>query len=235
MSDMENFTLITGMQHEAVLVRKKAKEMNRQLAVLVAGPGGIHAAQAVRQAREAGAEGIVSFGTCGGLDPGLVSGAVVLPDVIVDSGGNHLASTCKAFRVQLKKILEKQFDVFDGPLAQSGTAVETASDKAALLLASRAQAVDMESGILADLARKNSLAFLACRVVLDQAGQNVPAGVLRILDDNGKVSIFRLIKYLVFNWPGTETIKTLSHANAIATERLANIAGIIAELGRGRT
>ena len=227
MTPAPEIALITGMQFEALIAKEAAKEsgIDDQI-VLVAGPGAVRGRKVVDEAKSLGAGGIVSFGVCGGLDPALRTGAVILPETILtgEDGGAQVQGVDPAWRARLHAMFDVEFDVFTGPLLTLPRAVASAGDKAALFEKTGAQGVDMESAVLAREAQRCGLSFIACRVVLDAADLSVPERLAKILEDDGKVNGLKLVKTLIFHWPGAKVLKEMSTSNDIASANMSALA-----------
>ena len=69
-----------------------------------------------------------------------------------------------------------------GRLLTSARSVGSVEDKAALFERTGAVAVDMESAAIAEVAEQHGLPFLAVRVVVDSAGDVLPAAVTAAAD-----------------------------------------------------
>ena len=127
---------------------------------------------------------VVSAGVCGGLDPALRTGDVVVPDQVLSPGG----------------------DRFDRDLAMAGAGtpasrgrlvtvrqvVETPADKAALRARTGGVAVDMESADIADAATRACLPWTVVRGVSDAAGETVPRALLGLMGTDGRLRLAHL-------------------------------------------
>ena len=202
-----SIALITGLEFEAKLARPLVKEAGTDDLVLVAGLGGPFAGQVVEQAKKAGARGIVSFGVCGGLDPALLPGNIILPKTIL---APETISVDIAWHGRLMKMLSDNYDIATGALLTAKTAVATTQEKAALFKKTAAVAVDMESAVLAHEAKKNDLSFIAVRVVHDPAAQMIPKAFRDVIKNDGQIDGWKLVRGLIFNWPGLKILKQVS-------------------------
>lgn len=139
----------------------------------------------------AGAAGVISFGLCGALDPVLsVADVVIASGVVSDSGS---IPTDPAWAGRLKMAL---------PEAKVGALVardEMAPDidaKAELRRATGALAVDMESHIVASLARRHGVPFGVLRAVSDTAAHTLPAAARVGLRADGKPDLIAVLRSL---------------------------------------
>ncbi len=148
----------------------------------VSGMGESAAAAAARRLVLAGATGLASFGMAGGLDPTLICGAVLLPEEVVPSGrGDTAAMGCRTspqWRLRLRAALPASCIVCDGRLLTSETPMGRRDVKAAAWRDSHAAGVDMESAAIAQVAAQAGLPFIALRVVVDTAFDELPAAVI---------------------------------------------------------
>ncbi len=212
--------LITGLKFEAKLANDLVKEADADTSVQVAGLGAPFAEKIVAEAKQAGAMGIVSFGVCGGLDPALVPGTVVLPETIL---APDKISVDVAWRDRLLELLIDSYDITTGSLLTVKSAVETIEGKATLFKQTRACAVDMESGVLAREAAKHDLPFIVVRAVHDPASQAIPVGLRDIVNSNGQIDGWKLVKGLIFNWPGMKVLNQMSSNDQQARTNLEGL------------
>jgi adenosylhomocysteine nucleosidase len=146
--------------------------------VAVSGIGPDAAARAARSLIEAGAEGLVSWGMAGALDPALAAGTVCLPGEVIDAHGARF-TTAARWREPVAAALASsaQWPVAAGPLLTNNAPIATVAAKQAAFRATGAVAVDMESAAVAQLAALHALPFIAVRVIVDTAGDRVPPAV----------------------------------------------------------
>lgn len=147
--------------------------------VCVAGMGAERARAAARGLIAAGAQALVSFGLAGGLDPRVRPGSVVLPQRIVAEGApletsadwrDALARTLGAGRLTV---------VSHGTMLASMAALVTPAAKADAFARTGAQAVDMESYGLLEIAAAVGVPGLVVRVVVDAAEDALPPVIAR--------------------------------------------------------
>jgi adenosylhomocysteine nucleosidase len=157
-------------------------------AAIAAGPGvralaagGQRLAALIETAISEGAAGILSFGIAGGLDPELAPGAAILATAVV-AGGERWGADA-AWRERLAARLP---GAIVGDLAGVDLPVMTRADKYALVAATGAVAVDMESHIAARLAAAHGVPFAALRVICDPAARAIPpAAIAGTREDGG--------------------------------------------------
>lgn len=173
----------------------------------------------------AGASGIVSFGTAGGLDPQWVPGDCLLGTHIISERAPHgsgakqrysstsstpLASAASGDAVQfdtryqayatdvqwLETLSRALPEAHRVKLFGAHAPVVSAGDKAALFARSQAGAVDMESHHLARLAALHGLPFAICRIVIDHADQNVPPAAIAGMSADGHTHLLPILASL---------------------------------------
>ncbi len=159
-------------------------------AVTVSGMGGDRAAAAARRLVEAGATALASVGTAGALDPGLESGAIVLPPEVVTIEGGALA-TDPRWREALVAALPRA-RLSGGRLLSTGLPIGLRLDKAIARRATDCVAVDMESAAIGGVAAETGLPFIAVRVIVDTAAEDLPS-VVWAVSRSGQVSVVRLL------------------------------------------
>ena len=126
---------------------------------------------------------VLSFGLCGGLDPALEPGALLVATAVPGHGAPDAGWTAA-----LAEATGARPDV----LAHSPVAVTAPAAKAALRAATGAAAVDMESGLAADAAAAWGVPFAALRAVGDPAGAAVPAAAALGLNPDGTTAPLRV-------------------------------------------
>jgi adenosylhomocysteine nucleosidase len=129
---------------------------------------------------------VVSAGLCGGLDPALKNGDLVLPDSVVDGEGRRLPVTGLAERRAMASGLE---GATPGVLATARAAVATPAAKASLRAATGAVAVDMESARILEIAAAHGCASVVVRAVSDDARESLPAELIGLVEPNGRLRL----------------------------------------------
>lgn len=157
----------------------------------LSGIGRNRAARAAEELLEAGARALVSWGVAGGLDPRLMAGIVVVPDMVI-TGNGGIVHVDVQWRAQTLKRLRGCVALATGALVESSRVLGTAGEKLALGESCGAVATDMESAAVAEVARDAGTPFLAIRAILDTAQKALPFCATRALDINGEVALARL-------------------------------------------
>lgn len=179
---------------------------------LVAIGGGLPAG--AEQAAEAlvadGAQGLISFGLAGGLDPTLRPGDIVFPATVRAAGVDYPTSNLIGPRAGL---------------LLAGTAiVATRAAKQALFQATSAIAIDLESGAVAQVAQRHNLPFAVLRAICDPAERDLPPAALSALDQNGAIGLWRVLASIAANPAQIPNLITLARDAANARRALMNAA-----------
>jgi adenosylhomocysteine nucleosidase len=193
----------------------------------VSGMGKGAAAAAARRLVLAGVGGLASFGMAGGLDPTLICGAVLLPEEVADwdDAGTESAgsSTSREWRQRLRAALPNSCIACGGKLLTSAQPIGHPAAKAGAWRRSRAAAVDMESAAIAQVAGQAGLPFIALRVIVDTAADELPAAVIDA-SSGGRLHVGRFIGGLLRAPGGVGAVIRLSARYRIARRVLATIA-----------
>lgn len=128
---------------------------------------------------------VVSSGVCGGLEPALAIGDVVVPDRLITSSGERIELGGDAAFGPAG--LRARIGGHGGALVTASRLVDTPAAKARLHAETRAVAVDMESVAIVAAAHRASLPALVVRGVSDPAGESVPVDLLRTVTADGRV------------------------------------------------
>jgi adenosylhomocysteine nucleosidase len=138
------------------------------------------------------ASGIISIGIAGGLAPGLPVGQWVVADAVLVDGES--LSTDPAWTSRLAARLP---EAARGVLLGVNAMVAEATQKASLHSTTGAVAVDMESHIVARVARRHRLSFAAARVISDAAHHDLPPAVLVGMKSDGGMDLPAVLRSLL--------------------------------------
>jgi adenosylhomocysteine nucleosidase len=139
---------------------------------------------------------VISWGLCGGLDPRLRPGDLILGAEVVSKEGAVrtdeavTASLVERFRGAAIRVGVERFAASDAP-------VVTVAAKADLSRATGASAVDMESRIAGRYALEQRIPFAILRAVSDPAERDLPPLVLKAVDSDGGVDVLVVVKGLM--------------------------------------
>jgi uridine phosphorylase len=120
---------------------------------------------------------VVSAGLCGSLDPGLPVGALVIPEVVLDTRG------ARSPTVDLPGCRR------EGTLVTVAEVLSTPEAKNGLRAATGALATDMESSTIVAAAATRGWPALVVRAVSDDARTSLPPALVRLVDDDGALRV----------------------------------------------
>lgn len=140
----------------------------------------------------AGATALLSFGLCGGLEPGVGVGFLAVPKFVLAASPSPQPPPARGGGAT-----DPNLSALIGPATcktlLSGSAIAaTAIEKAALFAATGAMAIDLESGAVAAVAARHGLPFAVLRAVCDPAGFTLPPAALLALDAQGRIQPLRV-------------------------------------------
>ena len=139
---------------------------------------------------------VVSFGLCGGLDPALRRGDIVLGTEVVSESASVAADSALT-RALERRLRENGERPILGRIAAAEAPVLTREAKTRLRSATGAVAVDMESMAASQFARKKEAPFVMLRAVSDAHDRNLPPLVLAAVDAAGGIKHGKVIRELI--------------------------------------
>jgi len=194
---MKPLGIVTGLATEAAIVEQAALGLGRPRPRLACAGADMRRAQAAaeRLLRQ-GARHLVSFGLCGGLDPTLRPGDLVLAEEVVFADGRRLACDAARREALAARLAAAGIASVAGRLLAHHEIVEGAAEKRRLFETTGAHAVDTESGGVARAAQTGKVGFLVIRAVADPARRRLPQAALAATDEDGKVQLGALLAAL---------------------------------------
>jgi adenosylhomocysteine nucleosidase len=163
--------VITGLVREARCLDIFPSEERPRTAVSGARPG--RAQEAAQALLDQGCDALMSFGICGGLDPRLVPGTVVLADRVIAEDGEVTATDAR-WLAALSAAAAGRCAAVVAPVFGTAKIIASRAAKKELFQKTGAAAVDMESHEVAAVARERGVPFIAVRAVSDSARRTVP-------------------------------------------------------------
>ncbi len=167
--------VVTGLAAEA--------SIGARLGSALAGGGTpAGAARAAEALVAKGATTLISFGLAGGLNPALKPGTLVIPAEVIAEDAIYATDPALT-------------DKLGGPLHSLYAApkiVVTAAAKRALFASTRADAIDLESAAVAEVAVTHGVRFAVLRAICDPAGSTLPPAALIALNEEGAIGLARV-------------------------------------------
>jgi adenosylhomocysteine nucleosidase len=138
-----------------------------------------------------GATALLSWGYAAALNDRLKAGCLLLPERIVSANGAIHPVSAEWHR-RLYQALKTKHLVRTDALVESDAIIKTPAEKRALAQRTQAAATDMESAAHARVAQQHRLPFLALRAIIDTASTDIPVNVLKALDWQGRINLWKL-------------------------------------------
>ena len=175
---------------------------------------------------------VVSWGLCGGLDPRLRPGDLILgAEVVSDEGAVRTDEAVTASLAQrlggagARVVVER--------LAASDAPVLTAAAKAELRRATGAAAVDMESLIAGQYALEQRVPFAILRAVADPAERALPPLALKAVAADGGINVQAVIGELIRSPSQFAGLRALAADSRAAFRALKRCRGLLPGLFLG--
>lgn len=160
--------------------------LNEGWMVTMSGMGAPLAREAAHRLLEQNVQGLVSWGAAAALDNRLVTGALLLPEWVLDGNGRRYA--CDSFPADLLvRELPGTYFISRAPLYGAAPLLESPADKKALYEFSGTVAADMESAAIGAVARTAGVPFSVVRAISDDAETMIPSLIRETIDDRGVV------------------------------------------------
>ncbi len=187
---MARLGIITGMAFEADILHSAAARLSEEQRPLIVchGFGRSASRRAALEAVNSGAEALLSFGICGGLDPAAKAGDVLTAREVRDGTQNLAADAGWTDRMYARL-----GGGLRGAIAHGPRVLTTPAEKRALFETSKASAVDMESFGVAEIAAMRGVPFAALRVVADTAADELPDVAVAAVTAEGHVRVMKSV------------------------------------------
>lgn len=209
--------IVCGLKSEANAVRESMKAAGIDACKVKIGVSGANADRAEEITQgflDEGAKGIISAGLCGGLDPALKTGDLILGERVVSAQGDIVIAD-KRLSAAADKFSPRHVAIFG-----SDEIVDSIEKKQALFQRYAAETVDMESHGAARAAAKAEIPFIAIRVVADGSARALPKAALRAVTPSGGVNVMNVLVDCVKAPQQFEEIFALGRDSGAATEVL---------------
>lgn len=215
--------VITGVRTEAEALRPIAGHPDGPI-LRYSGARPIVAEASVDELLNLEVDGLLSFGSAGGLDPAFEPGELVVANQVI--GGSNGSWQCDTNWVEQ---LEQRLNISSKPVYGSDTMVSVAK-KQELHTQTSACAVDMESHIVAKKASEKGIPFAVLRAVVDPHDFEIPGWVSDSIRPNGTVSLLPIISGMcMFPWH----IGRLASLGANNKRAMNSLGGAVGILGPG--
>ncbi len=135
-----------------------------------------------------GATGVISIGIAGALSPDIAVGDVVIAERVVTANESFEADA--QWTARLAGALS---DAQIGAILGRSSIAESAEIKATLRESTGADAVDMESHLVARAAMERRVPFAALRVISDTADRSLPPAALVAMKPDGSIALGRVL------------------------------------------
>ncbi len=188
---------------DTVPARGALTHVSEHVLLCRAGVGSRRAAAAGQGLIDAGVGALVSWGCAAGLQAGRPAGTLVLADRVVrpthrnesrehagtgDETRSPTQAIASTWLDRLATRLAPELNTVRGAIADAGGILRTADDKRALACTG-ADAADMETAAVAEVAARAGVPWVAVRAVADGHDATVPASVVTALDDDGRLRV----------------------------------------------
>jgi adenosylhomocysteine nucleosidase len=171
---------VSGLAAEAKIARRAG------LAAVAAGGDPARTRAALERLVAEGATALLSFGICGGLDPALAAGTLLLPRIVRAERGARFSVDAAWHGRVAAGFAARGIGFRTGDLLGVAAIVATPAEKAALHGEWGAIAADLESHLVAEVAVRARRPFLVLRAVADPASRALPPAALLGLDAEGR-------------------------------------------------
>lgn len=172
--------------------------ITKKILVIYSGAGPNNAQLATEQLISQGATKLISWGCAAALIESLSPGDLILANEIIttEESNSVKLNISQKWHQRTKELLSSLVNVKIGSLVESKSIVSSSEDKKKIQTATNSVALDMESIAIAKIANQHKLPFIAIRVIADPADMNLPLAVTYALNQQGEVSISKLLYYL---------------------------------------
>lgn len=221
---MTRVGLVTGMlvEEECLATALSNIPDDQRPLTFCAGASAERAFEGARDLVAEGATALLSIGIAGGLDAALRPGNVVLPDIVLDAGGNRHLANPEWHAAVIQDVPKPAIGTLLG-LSEPACSV---ADKAALRAKSGALAVDMESGAVAAAAAEADIPFLTLRIIADPADRAIPPSALSGIGPDGQRRALAVVARLLLRPMDLPALIRLARDSNAALRQLRRIASL---------
>jgi len=168
-------------------------------------------------------EGVLHFGSCGALDPGLQVGDLFVGQSLVCNLKDNPIHIDSPYLYSLTKFLDQfRLSYQAGKLLSSDHVLKNRQEKESAANGYQASAVDMESYAIAKICQDNGIDYLAVRGVFDQVDDNLEA-LGEPYDEQGNLKPARLAVNLIKNPKLILQVPALKKRSDLVNRNLARV------------
>jgi hopanoid-associated phosphorylase len=166
---------------------------------------------------------VISFGLCGGLDPALQAGDLLIADAVI--AGPDLFETDKHWSNLMRAAVPR---AFGGTIAGTDVALADVAAKRQCRDQTGAVAVDMESQVAARACLASGIPFVVMRAISDGADQSLPPLARVALDSQGRLSPGAILRSLIARPSQIMRLPGLARDTGKALTRLREASRLVA-------
>ena len=163
---------------------------------------------------------VVSTGCAGALCDGVVPGEVVIAEEVLDGGRGTWRSSPTWVERYEGAARESGVRARRGRILTSGALLSTGTEKRSAGRASRCDAVDMETAVIADAVAQAGAEFVVVRAILDVVDATLPEG---LVDEWGRVRLFRVLRGLFTDRAFAARLRDVRQATRLCQTSLREI------------
>lgn len=205
--------VLFALEREAAPFRRLARDL-KAVRILVTGVGSTRTRAVLEKlfSEPLPPSIIIAAGFCGALQADLQVGDVVIASEVVDQSGRSWATNSQLSRAGQPK----------RRLLTVNHLIANASEKKRLRELHRADAVDMESAVIAEICAARDVRFAAVRAVSDASETELSPQLVRLLS-GGNVSVWRAVCALLGKPSLFGEFRRLARDTRLAARKLAEV------------
>lgn len=215
-ADKPFWGFVCGLQSEAACLQSCSEWIRST----VSGASAIRARINAEILLAKGAIGLVSFGVSGALHPRLQPGDVIIGDKVVQEGRTEIEAEVEWLTIIEEFAKSCNLTTHRATVLGSNTIITTVDQKRDLAQKFAADAVDMESHAVANVAKEAGKPFLILRTIADSHDRTIPPSALKGVAADGHIQPFNVIASLLTRPQDLPTLLKLGKDNTKAMENL---------------
>ena len=191
------------------------------------------AADLARRLLDGNCDALMSFGICGGLDPMLATGAIIIGTKVIAADGSAYDTDSTWVRALSLKLSARCPHV-SAPVYGSSGIITNVATKKKIFADTGASVVDRESHVIAAVAKEREVPFIAVRAVADSAKRRIPSAALYGIREDGTTRPLAVLAALMIRpWqaPGLGALALDTYGALGALRRVASLTDATFALG----